>query len=331
MAFTLAADDPRMVDTKFPPEELLRDGKVTVDSSIPNEAPAWDNIGGLIGTAREWSYGCRVNRATVKATVRGRNYIGGIVGRGRVDVRNSTFEGNVVGNNQIGAVVGRLDNAEGGDAHNIENVEVKGRVIGVNDIGGAVGYAYEAISVDKAMADVRVYGNTNVGGFIGTNRSYWGTMKNAFALGTVIGNERVGGFIGRQIYRGGTPFVLSHSFASGDVYGDTTVGGFAGDASNVAIEYVYSAGGISLWDSPIGSAVNAMFGAGSEISKAFFNSTDSKKQGGQGVGKEAEEMRGCDHWVAEGFEETCDSLAQWYFTDDFFPQLDWYANKEEAE
>ncbi len=97
--------------------------------------------------------------------------------------------------------------------------------------GGFVGQSGGVCNISKSSSSGFVYGNTNVGGFIGLMQS--GNHSDNYSTGTVRGNHFVGGFIGNM-----EQGAINRSYTTGDTNGigtSNTVGGFVGQVDSTSI------------------------------------------------------------------------------------------------
>ena len=132
--------------------------------------------------------GGTVQDLTVSGSVKGKWYVGG-----------------VVGNNTGGTVTGCIFSGSG-------------TVTGTGDyVGGVVGY--NSGSVENCYNIGNVSGNNYVGGVVGDNR---GSVENCYNTGTVNGSDYVGGVVGRNF--GG----VKNCYNTGTVSDGTTSGGVVG-------------------------------------------------------------------------------------------------------
>ncbi|GAG35568.1 unnamed protein product, partial [marine sediment metagenome] len=68
-----------------------------------------------------------------------------------------------------------------------------------------------------------VTGNSSVGGLVGDNWYYEGTVSNSYSTGSVTGSTQVGGLVGVNYYGS-----VTHSYSTGSVSGGSRVGGLVG-------------------------------------------------------------------------------------------------------
>lgn len=134
----------------------------------------------------------------------------------------------ITGDWNVGALSGEHSSGE------IFKVYSTGKVSGGNLVGGLIGglnsYSYSNAVVSRSYSSANVYGEANVGGFVGVDMGT--TITNCYASGSVSADNTVGGFVGSA------NGVISNSYSSGLVLGDTfidmDIGGFAGFVSGVS-------------------------------------------------------------------------------------------------
>ena len=183
--------------------------------------------GGLIGHARS---GVNISDSYATGSVSGSdNYVGGLVGSGRVTISTSYATGSVSGSdNYVGGLVGS-------GRVTISASYATGSVSGANNVGGLVGYIDRgAISVSYATGSVS--GAYNVGSLVGYIDR--GTINASYATGSVSGGgSYVGGLVG-QMVRG----YITHSYAVGRVSGAddaSHIGGLVGGSNRSHIAESY--------------------------------------------------------------------------------------------
>ena len=186
---------------------------------------------GLFGNAE----GTIRNVGLVDASITGKNYVGGLVGRNFGDITNSYATGSVTGGGyEVGGLVGLN---YGGT---ITSSYAKGSVVGnEGDVGGLVGYNFGDITSSYATGSVNGNGD-DVGGLVGFN--YGGTITSSYATGSVVGNgDYCGGLAG---YNHGT---ITNSYATGSVEGNGNyVGGLAG-YNDGSIDNSHASGEVTGW------------------------------------------------------------------------------------
>ena len=158
---------------------------------------------------------------TVKGTVKGGNYTGGIYGYG-VGLTSATFTGQVTGSSYIGGLEG-----QGSGTFNscIVNAPVKGTS---QYTGGLVGYTASSLTVSNCKHEGKVEGASYTGGLVGYTKSNI-TASNSIHRNNVTGTTQTGGIIGGTESGAVT---LTSCFAEGDIIGTTSVGGICGQIKN---------------------------------------------------------------------------------------------------
>ena len=171
-------------------------------------------VGGIVGDM----YSEEVHNCTNKADISGESYIGGIIGRSYNDGYN------ISGCINYGSVTATGDYAGGisGYHGNVKDCENHGSVTGGNYVGGIIGDTTKCISTSLNYGIVS--GNTYVGGI--TGRGYMSKCTNH---GNVNGIQYVGGLTGHNKDRGG---YSDYGSNYGDIKGETYVGGCAGFLSS---------------------------------------------------------------------------------------------------
>ena len=139
----------------------------------------------------------------------------GYVGTGGT-VKDLTVSGSVKGDDYVGGVVGYNDEGRVENCHNI------GSVSGERYVGGVVGYNDEGRV--KNCHNIGEVSGDRVGGVVGYNNG--GTVENCYNTGTVTGTyDYVGGVVGYN-YSGGS---VTNCYNTGTVTGtDDYVGGVGG-------------------------------------------------------------------------------------------------------
>ena len=192
-----------------------------------------ERVGGLIGE-HDYEVNPTMFNFTVEgATVRGTNYVGGILGLGSCDYATAKNV-NVTGGSYVGGIAGHQY------FRNMNYGYVKDSTItGSGEaIGGAFGYNYTAnyVYIDNCtITGTRVNGTNNVGGI--TGRGGWGTYYSGIRNSTVINKGNyTGGVRGKLDYAGaGYNYVYNTS-----VTGVNYVGGIAGSHSSTSNDIYYN-------------------------------------------------------------------------------------------
>lgn len=151
----------------------VNNGKIINCNNAGIVTSSKDWVGGIVGLNGETNpdaevIGCK---ALVTSEVRGRAYLGGLVGENAGVIKGCSFAGLVEGKNSggvdanfVGGIVGM--SKDGGSL--LDNETLKGsRVTGHNYIGGIVGKNESAITMDGITNLANVTGNNFVGGIVG--------------------------------------------------------------------------------------------------------------------------------------------------------------------
>lgn len=164
------------------------------DSDITGD----ESVGTVVGN----NYPGFINNCYSSGTVRGTNYVGGLIGENLATVTDSNTNTTVIGNNFVGGLAG-------------SNLTL------FADVG----------SISRSFAKGSVSGTSTVGGLVGTN--FWGKVLNSYATGNVVGSSNTGGLFGENVFDF-DPFFsdLTNSYATGNVnlgISSPTAGGLIGN------------------------------------------------------------------------------------------------------
>ena len=153
---------------------------------------------GLFGYAQNSTI---ANVGLADIDIRGKRYVGGLVGQN---------EGNIANSHATGRMVEEISSA-------------------ISDMGGLVGINVGTIV--NSYADVDVMGtHDNIGGLVG--RHSGGKIKNSYATGTVSGRNHIGGFVGNQ--SGGT---IENAYSTSVVTGSgNNIGGLVGNQNDSGVD-----------------------------------------------------------------------------------------------
>jgi filamentous hemagglutinin family protein len=160
------------------------------------------NVGGLVGS----SYGT-ISNSYATGTVYGGPNVGGLVGSSYGTISNSYAAGAVDGGSSVGGLVGFAYSGAITDSYATGSVSGTG-----NGLGGLVGVV-ESVPIANVYATGNVTGASNsgvVGGLVGSN---FGTISNAYAIGSVSGTQQVGGLVGSN----GPSGSIANTYATGSV------------------------------------------------------------------------------------------------------------------
>ena len=180
----------------------------------------------------------KVQNLSVSGSVKGDNYVGGVVGYNISSTVENCYNtvtvtgtndcvGGVVGYNNGGTVENCYNTGEvsGPDSGNSVIDSYVGGVVGQN-FGGTVENCYNTGKVSGP--DSSNSSTSDVGGVVGRNGGNFeernrGTVENCYNTGSVSGNS-VGGVVGYN-YNGGS---VTNSYNTGEVSGKISVGGVVG-------------------------------------------------------------------------------------------------------
>ncbi|BBM89321.1 hypothetical protein COTS27_01018 [Spirochaetota bacterium] len=186
-----------------------------------------------------------VSNATIQncvltaVNVRGKNYVGGLVGRAENStISRSHVTGTLSGVVFVGGLVGGNNNSM------ISNSYMIGTITGDSYVGGLVGLNGSNSMVSDSYANVTVTANNTTlsaaGGLIGLNDN--ATINSSYATGTITGmGNVVGGLIGRSE----DISVISNSYAAISVTGKDHIGGLVGVNDNTTINFSYAIGNVT--------------------------------------------------------------------------------------
>ena len=193
---------------------------VNLNAAKAPETPDYGGLIGFLGTSGEIR-----NLGLLDNTVRGRNYLGGLVGYNCGTIVSSYSTGHVSGigfnTDYIDQLVLTYDSHyEVGTIASIYFTGDKSEII--NDSEHASGLvAYQGGAVILSYATGELLANFNIGGLVGKNNG--GIIATSYATGYVSGEFNIGGLVGYN-NRG---MILS-SYATSHVSGEFNIGGLVG-------------------------------------------------------------------------------------------------------
>ena len=154
--------------------------------------------------------------------VKGKQFVGGLVGYNHGEIASSYSTGSVEGDRHVGGLVG-LNYGEITSSYSTGSVE------GDINVGGLVGWSDGKIASSYSTGSVK--GDNNyVGGLVGHNH---GEIASSYSTGSVEGNQFVGGLVGRNYGE------ITFCYSAGFVKGDMDVGGLVGWNSDGEIASSY--------------------------------------------------------------------------------------------
>ena len=189
------------------------------------------------------------NIGLLNVTIKGSQYVGGLVGQNNGSIANSYATGSVDGD---GAFVGGLVGYISGGS--ITNSYATGSVDGDGVfVGGLVGQMHDG-SITNSYAAGPVDGRRFVGGLVG-HISGGGSITNSYATGSVVGDYDVGGLVG-----GSETSNITNSHATGSVDARRHVGGLFGHNYG-SITNSYATGPVNGEDSSVGGLAGTNSGS----------------------------------------------------------------------
>ena len=196
-----------------------------------------DYVGGIFGSISCSNYSSATitkNISVENSEIKGRNYVGGVYGYGRVN--NATSNNNIVsGVNYVGGVSGNSYV----NSYNVYASDVQVTGSGSN-IGGLVGYKNSLWygRIVDSIVEGTTYNTTNVGGVAGGSAQTFEYIEVNNVKVLNKGNY-VGGFIGRTD-AGNTSNVIYNYIQDSYVEGNNYIGGLIGCVQTGNVYYNYS-------------------------------------------------------------------------------------------
>ncbi len=187
----------------------------------PQTARDYAGVFGYVGSSGEIR-----NVGTNGVSVRGRSYVGGLVGYNEGVISHSfSTTPEVRGTTYVGGLAGF-------NAGTITLSYATGNIVGSAGLGGLVGTNNGEISQSFATGNL-TSGGSSVGGLAGDNH---GRISLSYATGNVNGSDNAGGLVGYNYASG----EIDRSYATGSVSGGDFLGGLVGENAG-AIEDSYYA------------------------------------------------------------------------------------------
>ena len=171
----------------------------------------------------------------------------------------------------------------------IINSSFRGKVSGTRIVGGFVGSTSllytEGNIIENSYANSEVYGNSQVGGFVGQTQG--GQIINSYADGSVVGRYNVGGFVGMS--GDYSPSTIIDSYSHSSVYGISNVGGFIGYFLSGSLTNSYSKGRVT-GDAGTGGLVGVQDEV--NIFSSYWDiNTSGQSQSAGGEGRTTQQMQ----------------------------------------
>lgn len=206
-----------------------------------------DQVGAIAGSCRT-ANGCQLENTSVSGQVRGRDYVGGLVGGGlsdQVAISKSSSAAELNGQTNVGGLVGSLFSGGIADSHSTSNVQ------GWDNIGGLVGYSHALIERSYSIGRISLGQNSAgaAGGLVGVINN--GGISDSYFRGQVSGPGFTGGLIGYN-YQGAT----AYSYVAGSVSKQSTVSGPIAGSSYDSLSFSL------FWDTQVTGHSTSTIGTG---------------------------------------------------------------------
>jgi len=187
------------------------------------------------------SRGKIIDLGVVDVNIAGSDYVGGLVGWHNGKTIGSYSTGTVRGREQIGGLVGRNRQSD------IIQCYSTCKVDGIEAVGGLTGLNDEATLISESYSAGHVSGEICVGGLVGISDATqnWdgGIIINCYNTSTVSGETKVGGIVGSiigPVDPGFTPWIrppipteITNCYNTGTVSGNKYVGGLVGSGDSI--------------------------------------------------------------------------------------------------
>ena len=187
------------------------------------------------------------------------------------------------GDEYSGGLVGYLDDDEEENESVLETIRVSGQVTSsYSNIGGVAGYVNES-QIHHLLADIAVFGDSNLGGLIGNARD--SEVSNSWSTGSIRGASTgtarsAGGLVGSS-----WGFMMSDSYSHAAVSADDRVGGLVGGLSG-EVHRCFSSGLVSGSGSRVGGLIGSTGTTASAGYMSYWNTETSGQEesaGGDGI------------------------------------------------
>ena len=222
----------------------------------------------------------KVQNLSVSGSVKGNDYVGGVVGQNSGSVENCYNTGTVTGTySYVGGVVG-YNSGPVKNCYNTGNIsgKISGEAYG-NTSGGVVGYNSGSVENCYNTGAVNISGNISIGTSGGVVGGNGGTVENCYNTGNISGGVS-GGVVGYNISS------VTNCYNTGDVSGNS-VGGVVGWNSD-SVTNCYNIGDVS-YGAYTGGVVG--WNDGANVTNCYFLQTAdvNKDLPGIGFGGEGQE------------------------------------------
>ena len=198
---------------------------------------------------------------------------------GLFDGKNHVINGLAI-NNGNADYIGLFGNS-GGTILNVGLSNVS--IAGGNNTGGLAGN--NSGFVQNSYTTGNVAGSSQVGGLVGLNAVFGGSIKNSHSNASVTGGDEVGGLVGESSQLGiNSPVTIANSYATGSVSGENEVGGLVGNNINGWIDRSYATGSVTGINVYIGGLVGFNDSNNGVVAQVSNSYATGVVVGGGGVG-----------------------------------------------
>jgi len=159
------------------------------------EITGHDKVGGIIGRSGDDSI---IENCSVDGFISGVNYVGGLVGDGANQTKNSSSKCTIQGTKYVGGLFGKHS---GGIVNSYSDCNI----IGGNYVGGITGSGVYS-NINNSYSSSSLQGSIVIGGLVG--RCFNTNITNSYACGPFEGVRELGGLIGTTFGDN----VISYSF-----------------------------------------------------------------------------------------------------------------------
>ena len=291
---------------------------ITGSSSTGNiKSTLNEGTGGILGLGYSNLGISTVSKSQASGTIDGRENTGGVAGLLYGRISEAEYSGDVTGLGGVGGIVGRMDPGTSPIRFLVELSKAQGTVTGETRCGGIAGEIKDHTDFKRNSNVSEINCVSRAGGSIGHVNGNNILIQQSSSRGAVYGNTLIGGFIG-SLYRDSTQFVIvEDSYSRSDVKGNESVGGFAG-VSGAVLRRVYSSARVlpDSTNSNLGGLIGLQHLTGS-IPDAYWDVTRSTQSSSPlGEGRTTSQMLGGTNYP--NFDQ-----AVWSFNAVDYPKLLW--------
>ncbi len=150
-----------------------------------------DNTGAIVGNANNST---EISNCEVSGSIKGHNYVGGIVGfNNHSEIVSCNADINITANNNVGGIAG--NNIE---EASVSKCYVSGTITANDYIGGMVGYNNNDAVISYSISSANISAKNHIGGLVGLN-AHNSTVQNSGSNGNITSSgNSVGGLAGEN-------------------------------------------------------------------------------------------------------------------------------------